>query len=87
MAIILANTYATGYGFIDEKFTETVCQILKIKLQPLIKPKQIQKFDGKVAKSITHAIYPIPTVDTHTKSLVFLFIIKLGNYAMILGQP
>ena len=26
----LADTYATGYGFIDEEFAETVCQVLEI---------------------------------------------------------
>ena len=41
MAITLTNTYATRYGFIDEKFAETVCQILEIEPQCLIKPKQI----------------------------------------------
>ena len=29
-AISLANTYATGYGFIDEEFAEKVCQVLEI---------------------------------------------------------
>ena len=31
MAITLANICATGYGYIDEEFAETVCQVLKIK--------------------------------------------------------
>ena len=39
MATILANTYVTGYGFIDKKFAEIVCQILEIESQYLIKPK------------------------------------------------
>ena len=30
MATILANTYTTGYGFINEKFGETICQVLEI---------------------------------------------------------
>ena len=29
-AIILVDIYATGFGFIDEKFAETICYILKI---------------------------------------------------------
>ena len=32
MAIILANTCATKYSFIDKKFAKTVCQVLEIKL-------------------------------------------------------
>ena len=31
MAIILANTCATGYGFIDKKFVKIICLILEIK--------------------------------------------------------
>ena len=41
MTIILANICATGYGFIDEEFAEIVCQVLEIKPECLIKPKQI----------------------------------------------
>ena len=32
MAIILANTYAIRYTFIDKKFVKTVCQVLEIEL-------------------------------------------------------
>ena len=39
IATTLADICATGYGFIDEKFAETVCQILEIKPQHLIKPQ------------------------------------------------
>ena len=52
MATILADTCATGYGFIDEEFAETVCQVLEIEPQRLIKPKQIQEFDGRATKVI-----------------------------------
>ena len=38
-ATTLADTYATGYGFIDEEFAETICQVLEIEPQRLIKPK------------------------------------------------
>ena len=87
MATTLADTCATGYGFIDEEFAETVCQNLEIEPQRLIKPKEIQGFDGRAAKPITHAIYPTLTVGTHTESLAPLLITKLGNHPMILGRP
>ena len=86
MTIILANTCATRYGFINEKFAETVCQILEIEPQRLIKLKQIQKFDDRIAKPIIHIIYPILAINTHIKSLILLFIIKLRNPFIILGQ-
>ena len=82
----LADTCATGYSFIDEEFVETVCQVLEIKSQRLIKPKQIQGFDGRAAKPIPHAIYPTLTIGTDTKSLAPLLITKLENHPMILDQ-
>ena len=85
-ATILADICATGYGFINEKFARTVCQVLEIEPQCLIKPKQIQKFDGRAAKPITHTIYLILTVSTHTESLALLLITKLENHPMILTQ-
>ncbi len=87
MDILLADTCTTGYGFIDEEFEKTVCQVLEIELQCLIKPKQIQKFDGRATKPITYAIYPTLTIVTHTKSLAFLLITILRNYPMVLDQP
>ena len=86
-ATILADTCAIRYGFIDEEFAETVCQVLEIEPQHLIKPKQIQGFDGRATKSITHAIYPTLTVGDHTESFAPLLITKLGNHPMILGRP
>ncbi len=70
----------------DEKFAKTVYQVLEIEPQHLIKPKQIQEFDGRAAKPITHAIYPTLTISTHIESLAPLFITKLENYLMILGR-
>ena len=32
MAIILVDICATRYSFINEKFAETICQVLEIKL-------------------------------------------------------
>lgn len=45
-ATTLVNTCATRYGFINEEFIETICQVLKIEPQYLIKPKQLQRFDS-----------------------------------------
>ena len=87
MATILTNICATRYDFIDKKFAETVCQVLKIEPQRLIKLKQIQRFDSLAAKSITHTIYPTLTIGTHTESFASLLITKLRSHLMILGQP
>lgn len=86
MAIILTNTYAISYSFIDEKFAKIICQVLITKPQRLMKLKLIQKFDSRAANSISHAIYPILIVGTYTESLPPLLIIKLRNYLIILSQ-
>ena len=86
MVTTLADTYTTGYGFIDEEIAETVCQVLEIKSHHLIKPKQISGFDGRAIKTITHAIYSTLTIGIHIESLPFLLIIKMGNHPIILVQ-
>ncbi len=85
--IILVDTCATGYGFIDEKFTEMVCQTLEIKLQCLTKPKPIQGFDGRATQPVIYAIYPTLSIESHIKSLAPLLITKLGHHLMIFGCP
>lgn len=86
-AITLTNICATRYSFIDKKFTKIVCQVLEIKLQYLIQPKQIQKFDNKAAKPIIHTIDFTLTINTQTESLAPLLVIKWRNYPMILDLP
>ena len=63
-----------------------VCDILNISFIPLSKPKLIKKFDGKEAPPITHAIYPILTVQGHTESLAPFLVTKLGQHSIILGK-
>ena len=77
-ATTLVDTCAIGFGFIDEKFVEIVCEKLEIQPQCLTKPKLIQGFDDRAARRITHAIYLTLSVGNYTKSLAPLFITKLG---------
>lgn len=84
MTRILANTCAIGYSYIDEEFAKTIGQVLEIESQRLIKPKQIQSFDGKAVKFITYAIWSILTVGIHIESVAFLLITDLENHSMIL---
>ena len=53
----------------------------------MIKLKQIQKLDKKIAKIISHAIHPTLTIDNHTANFVLLFISKLRNHLIIFDQP
>ena len=84
-AITLVDTCATGYSFIDEKFAKIVCQTLEIELQRPMKPKPIQRFDGRAAQPVTHAIYPTLSIESHIESLAPLLITKLGYHLIILG--
>lgn len=59
--------------------------LMKNLSQCLIKPKKIQGFNGRAAKPIIHAIYPILTVVSHSENLAALLITKLENYSIILG--
>ena len=86
MATTLINTCTTRYSFIDEEFAEIICQVLEIKPQHLIKLKQIQGFDGRATKPITHAIYLTLTIGTHTKNSALLLLINLRKHLIILGQ-
>lgn len=82
----LVKTCATRFSFIDEKFMEIVCKILKIQPQCLTKSKLIERFDNRIAKRITHAIYSTLSIENHNKSFILLLIIKLEQYSMILGR-
>ena len=84
---ILVSTCVTRFFFIKQNFLGIFCKKLKIQLQCLIKTKQIQRFDGKAACPITHALYPTLSIRNYTKSLVFLLLTKLRQRFMILGYP
>lgn len=86
MIIILVNTYATRFVFIDKKFVEIVYKKFEIQPQCLIKPKPIEEFDGRATKLVTHTIYLILSMEKYTKSLALLQITKLGQYSMILSR-
>ena len=85
-AITLVNTYATGFGFIDEKFAVIICEKLEIQPQRLTKSKPIQGFDDRAAWPVTHTIYPTLSMRNHIKSLAPLLITKLGQHPMILSR-
>lgn len=77
--ISLDNGCATEFSFIDDKFAQTFCHILKIQLLYNIKLKTIQRFNTKTAKPINHIIYPMLSVVKHTEILNLLLIPKLDQ--------
>ena len=82
----LLDTGATGIAFIDKKMAHYICEVLQILFIKLAKLKPIKRFDGRPVNPITHAIYLTLTVQGHTKLLVSLLIIKLGQHLIILGK-
>ena len=83
----LLDTGATGVAFIDKAMARHVCNVLKISLLPLAKPKPLKGFDEKPARPITHAIYPTLTVQSHSKLLAPMLVTLLGQHPIILGKP
>lgn len=78
----LAYNYVIRYDFLDKEFVKIVCQVFEIKLQCLIKHKQIWKFDNKVI----NLIISISIIDIYTKNFTLLLITKLENYLIIFSQ-
>ena len=83
----LLDTGATGVAFIDETMARHVCDVLKISILPLAKPKPLNGLDGKPARPITHAIYPTLTVQGHSELLAPMLVTSLGQHPIILGKP
>ena len=83
----LLDTGATGITFINLAIARYVCDVLQILFIQLAKPKSIREFNGKLAPSITYAIYPTLTMQGHTKLVVPFLITKLGQHLLILGKP
>ena len=83
----LLDTGATGYSFVNPAMAQRICDNLLIEPIRLSKPKAIRGFDGKQAPSVTHAIYPTMTIQTHTETTTPMLITKLGQHPIILGKP
>lgn len=83
----LVDTGATGYAFIDENTAHAICDTLDIEPIRLPKPKPIRGFDGKMARPVTHAIYPSLKVHDHYESTAPMLITRLGQHQIILGKP
>ena len=82
----LLNTDNSKHTFIDDKFTQKICEKLFISFQKLIKVKFIRNYDEKTDVAIMHVIYFIMIVNEHRKNLTFLLITKLENHKLILKK-
>ena len=71
---LLLHTSVTEVIFIDETMVCYVCNVLKIYIFLLSKPKLLKNFYEKPAKLITYVIYSKLTVQGHYRLLVPILI-------------
>ena len=82
------DTGATEVVFINKIIVRNVCNALQILFIPLItKSKPLKRFDKRPAKPITHAIYPILTVQDYSTLLAPMLVTLLSQHPIILGKP
>jgi hypothetical protein len=67
----------TDYSFIDIDIAQKVCDSLSINLLKVNKSREMKNYDERRNKNITHVIYSFMTIQDHTKSFIFMMIIKL----------
>ena len=82
----LIDTGATGYAFIDEKLAHVICNRWNMKSHQLNAPKPVIGYDGRIGRTITHAIYPTMTVQGHRELSAPMLITPLGQHDVILGR-
>ncbi len=76
----------TDYSFIDIDIAHQVCEMLKITLLKLNKSRELKNYDERRNKNITHVIYSSMIIQNHTKSSIFMMIIKLDQHSIILNK-
>ncbi len=74
------------YAFIDESIAQSLCEILKIESVQLIKKRLVRVYDERKDQVITHVIYSKMIIQEHTKSLIFMLIIRLEQQILILEK-
>ncbi len=82
----MINIDVIEYAFIDESIAQSLCEILKIESVQLIKKRLIRVYDERKNQVITHVIYSKMIIQEHTKSLIFMLIIRLEQQILILEK-
>ena len=83
-ALILIDSGASAYAFIDQSFA----QLHSFPLIRLQYPRRLRGFDGQTAATgdITHVAETTMVLGNHVEKL-FLYITGLNQYPIILGLP
>jgi hypothetical protein len=84
--IAMINIDVTEYAFVDESIAQALCEVLKIEFVQLIKKRLIRVYDERKNQIITHVIYSKMIIQRHTKSLIFMLIIKLRQQTLTLEK-
>jgi hypothetical protein len=82
----MINIDVIEYAFIDESIAQSLCEILKIESVQLIKKRLVRVYDERKDQVITHVIYSKMIIQEHTKSLIFMLIIRLEQQILILEK-
>jgi hypothetical protein len=82
----MINIDVIEYAFIDKSIAQSFCEILKIEFVQLIKKRLIKIYDERKNQIIIHVIYSKMIIQEHTKSLIFILIIRLEQQILILEK-
>ncbi len=74
------------YSFIDIDIAHQVCEVLKINFLKLNKSRKVKDYDERRNKNIIDVIYSFMIIQNHTKSSIFMMIIKLDQHSIILNK-
>jgi hypothetical protein len=74
------------YSFIDINIAHKMCELLSIVFLKLNKSREVKNYDERRSKNIIHVIYSFMIIQNHTKSSIFMMIIKLDQHSIILNK-
>jgi hypothetical protein len=74
------------YLLIDIDIAHQVCEALRINFLKLNKSREMKNYDERRNKNIIDVIYSFMIIQNHTKSSIFMMIIKLDQHSIILDK-
>jgi hypothetical protein len=84
--IAMINIDVIEYAFIDESIAQSLCEILKIESDQLLKKRLIRAYDERKDQVIIHVIYSKMIIQRHIESFASMLIIKLDQQILILDK-
>ncbi len=82
----MINIDVIEYAFIDESIAQSLCEILKIESDQLLKKRLIRAYDERKDQVIIHVIYSKMIIQRHIESFASMLIIKLDQQILILDK-